>query len=209
MTLRHTGGCFLFHLELLQLCCHCLWLTPSFKLAFKPFGPSYLLMPQHDWLLPQSLKPWEEILKIILMFRVGIKAYILSFYLQEGWVLSNHGCSLWAFISNIWSPKHFLQHEGWPTKSLCYSERASSPWPVLFIFLRCSAGIEKIFFCAWFCSYLSHVFLSLSRSTCLTSLMEQTLNGWSLEKRDPPWTRLFLLAVLPAISLFFVDWSSL
>lgn len=110
MTLRHTGGCFLFHLELLQLCCHCLWLTPSFKLAFKPFGPSYLLMPQHDWLLPQSLKPWEEILKIILMFRVGIKAYILSFYLQEGWVLSNHGCSLWAFISNIWSPKHFLQH---------------------------------------------------------------------------------------------------
>lgn len=27
-----------------------------------------------------------------------------------GGMNSNHGCSLWAFSSNIWSPKHFLKH---------------------------------------------------------------------------------------------------
>lgn len=61
---------------------------------------------QQSWLLSQSL-------------RRDLKNYpgvdscnknILSFYLQEGWVHSNHGCSLWAFISNIWSPQHFVQH---------------------------------------------------------------------------------------------------
>lgn len=208
MTLRCSAGCVSLHLELLQLYCRCLTDT-LFQTCLQTIWTfSFADAPAwQSWLLSQSPKPREQLLKNFLMFIVGIKFFFFLFSCREG------GC-----IAAMAVHCGLLFQTSDPLSTF-YSIAVSLTYNVALLFWR-SIQPLAIRIC-----FSSDVLQEFKRSSSMPgfvliwamyfwaylgalawhSLMQQSLNAQSLEKR-PTMNRTVLFCCGPS-NFAFLFWA--